>query len=257
MVYFREEGAFEDYILIIHGLGEHSGRYWKMIERALSEKLSVVTFDLPGHGKSRGIRGHTSFKKIFKIIDEIVDRFKKPPIIFGHSLGGLIAARYVEETGKARMLILSSPSFSYDKEKVTQGLIELAKFLSFILPFLPMNNRIDPKKLSRNEKTVEDYIKDPLVHDKISVKLAVDFFNEVEKAIHDAGKIKVPTLVIVGTEDKVTPPEGARRFYENLKVEDKAFVEFKGAYHEIFEDPEHSEEFYDTIFGFIKERLGR
>ena len=256
MVYVREEGAFDEHILIIHGLGEHSGRYWNFIDRALKEKFSVITFDLPGHGKSKGVRGHAPLKKVLKIVDDMVKRLGRDPIIFGHSLGGLIAARYVEMGGRAKMLILSSPGFSYDKEKVKPSLIGLAKFLAAIVPFLPMNNRIDPKKLSRNKDAVERYVKDPLVHDKISVALARDFFVESERAIEEAGRIKVPVLLLIGTADEVTPPDGAREFFRRLKVKDKKMIEYEGAFHEIFEDPEHASKFYDDIFRFIKEHVG-
>ncbi len=257
MVYKRHEGAYEDHILLIHGLGEHSGRYWPFIERAIMEKLSVLTFDLPGHGRSSGIRGHAPLKRVLKIVDELAQSLPKPPIIFGHSLGGLIAARYVEEGGRASMLILSSPGFSYDKKKVTPGLVRLAKFLATVVPFLPMDNRIDPSKLSRNPKTVENYVNDPLVHRKISVALARDFFVESERAIELADRVTIPTLVIIGTADGVTPPEGAKRFIERVSSKDKELAEYPGAYHELFEDPEFSDRFYDKVFGFIRRYLRR
>ncbi|MCD6449109.1 MAG: lysophospholipase, partial [Thermotogaceae bacterium] len=247
-VYIREEGISKDRILLIHGLGEHSGRYEKFIKRAIKDGFSVLTFDLPGHGKSRGIRGHAPLKKVFNVIENITKNAEKPFVVFGHSLGGLIAARYVENGGKAKMLVLSSPGFDYDRKKVSNGLVNLAKILSAIIPFLPMNNRINPNLLSRNKEAVYKYTHDPLVHDKISVALARDFFVESQKAIEEADKINIPTLVLIGTDDKVTPPEGARNFFENLESKDKKIIEYKGAYHEIFEDPEYSDKFYDDIF---------
>jgi len=255
MVFVREEGVSENKILLIHGLGEHSGRYWNFIERAIKEGLAVLTFDLPGHGRSRGIRGHAPLKKVLNIIENITKNSKKPLIIFGHSLGGLIAARYVEKGGKAKMLILSSPGLDYDRKEVSDNLVTLAKVLSAIIPILPMSNRINPDLLSRNKDAVYRYTHDPLVHDKISVALARDFFVESQKAVEEAGKISIPTLVLIGTEDKVTPPNGARKFYENLNSKDKKLIEYKGAYHEIFEDPEYSKQFYDDIFNFIKDHL--
>jgi len=255
MVFIREEGVSKDKILLIHGLGEHSGRYWNFIERAIKEGLAVLTFDLPGHGRSRGIRGHAPLKKILNIIENITKNVKEPLIVFGHSLGGLIAARYVEKGGKAKMLILSSPGFDYDRKKVSNGLVNLAKILAAVVPFLPMSNRIDPNLLSRNKDTVYKYTHDPLVHDKISIALARDFFIESQKAVEEARKINIPTLVLIGTEDKVTPPEGARKFFKNLGSRDKKLIEYEGAYHEIFEDPEYSEKFYNDIFTFIKDHL--
>jgi len=255
MIFIREEGVSENKILLIHGLGEHSGRYWNFIERAIKEGLSVITFDLPGHGRSQGIRGHAPLKKVLSVIENITKNIKNPPIIFGHSLGGLIAAKYVEEGGKAKVLILSSPGLDYDRTKISKSLVNLAKFLSIIVPFLPMDNRIDPNFLSRNKDAVYKYTHDPLVHNKISILLARDFFVESQKVVEEAGKISIPTLVLIGTEDRVTPPDGARKFFRNLSSKDKKIIEYKGAYHEIFEDPVYSKQFYDDIFTFIKEHL--
>ncbi len=240
-------------LLIIHGLGEHSGRYRNLVKIALKHGYGVVTFDLPGHGKSPGIRGHAPLKKVLRMVDNLAKETAEPPVIFGHSLGGLIAARYAELGGRLKGLILSSPGLSYDKSKVSDSLVNLAKFLSFVVPFLTMDNKIDPNKLSRNEKAVERYVSDPLVHRRISVALARDFFLESEKAIKDAEKIRVPVLLLIGTADEVTPPDGARKFYENLRVHTKKKVEFEGGYHELFEDPEHSERFYKEIEKFLLE----
>ena len=252
-MYIMKEGDMSSNVLVVvHGLGEHSERYRDLVRRILRIGYGVITFDLPGHGRSPGIRGHAPLKKILKVLDNIVSELPNPPVLFGHSLGGLVVARYVESGGRSRAIILSSPGLDYDKSKVPDSLVKLAKFLSLVVPFLPMDNRIDPDKLSRNKDAVKRYVEDPLVHRKISVALARDFFVESQKAIEEAGKINVPVLVLIGTADEVTPPEGAKRFFQNLKVRDKKLVEFEGGYHELFEDPEHSEGFYEEITKFLK-----
>ena len=238
-------------MVIVHGLGEHIGRYERFFEEAFKRGYRVIGFDLPGHGKSGGIRGHSPLKKVFRILDGIEKELPSPPILFGHSLGGLIVARYVETGGRAKAIILSSPGLAYDEEKISDFLVFLAKFLSLIVPLLPMDNRINPNLLSRNEETVKNYVSDPLVHRKISIKLARDFFVESKKAIEEAGKIQIPTLITVGDSDEVTPPVGAREFYKRLGTETKKLLEYEGAYHELFEDPEYSEKFYEDIFEFI------
>lgn len=240
-------------LLVIHGLGEHSGRYRDLVRLALKHGYGVITFDLPGHGRSPGMRGHAPLRKVLRIVDNLAKDTAEPPVIFGHSLGGLVAARYAELGGRLKGLILSSPGLSYDRSKVPDSLVNLAKFLSALVPFLPMDNRIDPKKLSRNEEAVEKYVNDPLVHRKISVALARDFFLESERAVKEAEKITAPVLLLIGTSDEITPPDGARKFFENLRVHDKKKIEFEGGYHELFEDPEHSERFYREIEKFLIE----
>ncbi len=248
----KEGDMSSDVLMIIHGLGEHSGRHKKLVRTALKLGYGVITFDLPGHGRSPGIRGHAPLSKVLKIVDDLAHDTMNPPVIFGHSLGGLVAARYAEKGGRLKGLILSSPGLDYDRSRVSKSLVNLSKFLASVLPFLPMDNRIDPKKLSRNKEAVEKYINDPLVHKKISVALARDFFIESEKAVEEAGNIKVPVLLMVGTADEITPPEGAKRFYKNLRVSNKKLVEFEGGYHELFEDPEYSERFFAEVVDFLK-----
>ena len=253
MIHFVDTGQGAKTIVVVHGLGEHIGRYERFFDEALKRGYRVIGFDLPGHGKSSGIRGHAPLKKVLAILDGIVRGLEESPVIFGHSLGGLVAARYLERGGRARALILSSPGLSYDKKSVPDFLVSLAKVLSAIVPFLPMSNRIDPNLLSRNRDAVERYVSDPLVHDRISVKLARDFFVESVEAIRQAHTITVPTLITIGTSDEITPPSGAREFYENLGSRIKRLLEYEGAYHEIFEDPEYSDRFYEDIFDFLED----
>ncbi len=253
----KEGDMSSDVLLVIHGLGEHSGRYRELVKRALRLGYGVITFDLPGHGRSPGVRGHAPLKRVLRIVDELAHETMNPPVIFGHSLGGLIAARYAEGGGRSKALILSSPGFSYDESKVSPFLVNLSKFLALIIPFLPMDNRIDPEKLSRSEDAVRRYVSDPLVHRKISVALARDFFVESKRAVEEASKVRVSTLLLIGTADEVTPPDGAREFFKRLAVKDKKIVEFEGGYHELFEDPEHSERFYGEIEDFLKRVYNR
>ncbi|AEC51985.1 lysophospholipase [Pyrococcus sp. NA2] len=97
------------------------------------------------------------------------------------------------------------------------------------------------------------YIEDPLVHDRVSARLGFSIFKNMEEAYKKADRIKVPILILVGSEDVITPPKGAKRFYEKLKVEDKELVEFPGAYHEIFDDPEWGEKFERTTIEWLIE----
>ncbi|AEC51986.1 lysophospholipase [Pyrococcus sp. NA2] len=84
------------YIVLIHGLGEHIGRYEKFIEKLVKNGFCVIGFDWPGHGKSRGKRGHTSIEEALEIINEIISEIGEKPFLFGHSLGGLTVIRYAQ-----------------------------------------------------------------------------------------------------------------------------------------------------------------
>ncbi|HIP92476.1 MAG TPA: alpha/beta hydrolase [Thermotoga sp.] len=255
MIYRKVFGKSEKgSVIVVHGLGEHSGRYEKLREKLVNNGFKVVLFDLPGHGESSGIRGHFTFKQVFEIIDEYVDE-NEPSILFGHSLGGLITIRYAEKfPGKLKGLVLSSPALSLSRN-VSLPLVLIVNLISFFVPVLQLDNGINPEDISRSKDAVKKYISDPKVHRKISAKLAVEMIREMKKALEEANRIDCPVLLIIGTEDKITPPQGAKRFFEDLRV-NKKILEYKGAYHEIFEDPKYEESLYEDILSWL-EKISR
>ena len=241
------------WVVLVHGLGEHSGRYERLIRMLNDAGFAVYTFDWPGHGRSPGRRGHTSVEKAMEIIDSIIGELNEKPFLFGHSLGGLAVIRYAEtRADKVRGVVASSPALARSP-KTPSFMVALAKFLGKIAPGITMSNGLDPKLLSRNPEAVRRYIDDPLVHDRISARLGRSIFENMELAHREAKRINVPILLIVGTGDVITPPEGSRRLFKELTVEDREIREFEGAYHEIFEDPEWADEFHEVIVRWFVE----
>lgn len=242
------------WVVLVHGLGEHSGRYGRLIRDLNDAGFAVYAFDWPGHGKSPGKRGHTSIEEAMEIIDGIIEEIGEKPFLFGHSLGGLTVIRYAEtRPAKIRGVIASSPALARSPE--TPGfMVALAKFLGRIAPGVTLSNGIDPKLLSRNPEAVKRYVEDPLVHDRISARLGRSIFVNMGLAHEDAGRITAPIFLLVGTGDVVTPPEGSRRLFEELRVGDKTIREFEGAYHEVFEDPEWADEFHKAIVDWLVKR---
>jgi len=159
------------WVVLVHGLGEHSGRYGRLIKELNEAGFAVYAFDWPGHGKSPGKRGHTSIEDAIEIIDYIIAELGEKPFLFGHSLGGLTVIRYTEtRPDKIRGVIASSPALAKSPE--TPGfMVALAKFLGKVAPGVVLSNGIKPELLSRNKETVRRYVEDPLVHDRISAKL--------------------------------------------------------------------------------------
>ncbi|WP_456422513.1 alpha/beta hydrolase [Thermococcus sp.] len=241
------------WVVLVHGLGEHSGRYERLIGALNKAGFGVYTFDWPGHGKSPGKRGYTSIEEAMEVIDSIIEELNEKPFLFGHSLGGLTVIRYAEtRPDKIRGVIASSPALAKSPE--TPGfMVALAKFLGKVAPGFVLSNGLKPELLSRNREAVKRYVEDPLVHDRISAKLGRSIFVNMELAHEQAEKIKVPVMLIVGTDDVITPPDGSRRLFEELTVKDKTLREFEGAYHEIFEDPEWADEFHETIVKWLVE----
>lgn len=122
------------WVVLVHGLGEHSGRYGKLISMLNEAGFAVYTFDWPGHGKSPGKRGHTSVEEAMEIIDSIIKELGEKPFLFGHSLGGLTVIRYAEtRPDKIRGVVASSPALA--KSPKTPGfMVALAKVLGRIAP---------------------------------------------------------------------------------------------------------------------------
>lgn len=245
-----KEGTNET-VVIIHGLGEHIGRYERLVNLLVNEGYSVIGFDLPGHGKSSGKRGHTSIEDVLNVIDEITKETNSF-ILFGHSLGGLISIRYTEtRPNRVKKLIVSSPALHLEPKK---SQLLMLRIFSFLMPSLTIGNGIDPNLLSRSKEAVQKYLSDPLVHDRISIKLGESMIKNVELAHEQSGRIICPTAILIGTCDKVTPPVGAKSFHEKLNCR-KLLKEFEGGYHELFEDPVYSNEFHISILNLVKEEF--
>ncbi len=251
MIYSLKRGEPQKgWVLIVHGLGEHIGRYDKLIDMLIKEGFGAIGFDLPGHGKSSGKRGNTTIEDAVAIIDELtksVNRFT----MFGHSLGGLIAIRYTElRPQKVNNLVISSPALNIEMKSSQKAMMSI---FSVLAPSLTVNNGINPNLLSRNKSAVEKYVSDSLVHDRISIRLAKSMMKNIELAHEQAERIVCPVSILIGTDDKVTLPDGAKKFFDELKTENKTLREFQGGYHELFEDPKHAESFYESIIHYIKQ----
>lgn len=236
-------------IFIVHGLGEHIGRY-ERIEKILVENgFMVEGVDLIGHGRSSGTRGDIpNFEILFEIFDEAIEFTKIEPIfLLGHSLGGLIGFRYLQEReGLFKKGIISSGIFNLNLDELPKSLISLAKFLNVLYPKFTMSNRINPEDLSRNEEEVKKYVLDPLVHNRISVRLFFEIYKNTKIALEKG--TKTPILILYGEYDKVVPPISAKLLYDSIKGE-KIIKEYPMK-HELFNDPEG-----DIVIGDILEFL--
>ncbi|PNR95715.1 alpha/beta fold hydrolase [Petrotoga sp. 9PWA.NaAc.5.4] len=239
--YFLSKKRNGKKIFLIHGLGEYSGRYKTFINLLNNKGYDVYTFDLPGHGYSFGSKGDIeNFYEVYAFLEEYISN---DYILLGHSLGGLIATRFVEITEKKpKKLILSSPALG----NISQMKI-LLNILS-IFPKLVVSNRINPYDLSTNQKSCQEYIEDPLVHDKITVQTALQMFEEAEIALREIDSINVPTILLYGEEDKVVNPYE----YEKIKNANFEVFSFSKGKHELFECIYNKEKFLNKIFEFLK-----
>jgi alpha-beta hydrolase superfamily lysophospholipase len=242
-------------ILIIHGLGEHSGRYLKLIQDFNDKNISVFTIDIRGHGKSEGKRGHSPFyQQLMNDIQCFIEHVtKKIPdqkyFLYGHSFGGNLVINYsFQENKKINGIIATSPLI---KPSIAPSRIVLfmGKLFKKIVPSLILSNGININGISRNMQVINDYINDPLIHNKVSVQLGLDIISSGIYALENSQYITVPMIVFHGKNDGLTSYSASQKLVQNSGPNIK-FIGFDDAYHEIHNEPEKVE-LLRNIFNWI------
>ena len=225
-------------LLIVHGLGEHSGR-WDHVARFFADRgYAVAAFDLRGHGESEGTRAYAgSFNDFVDDVQGIVEsglvRTDIPWVLYGHSLGGLICTYYrAEDRPHPAAGILSARARDPD---VPGFLRAAAQLLGRITPKLAMANSIAGEQLSRDEAVGEAYFADPLVNTKATTRLGMELFGAQARSHDVIAKIDTPTLVIHGGDDPLVPPSASAPLAAVDSVERKVHP---GLRHEMHNEPE-------------------
>lgn len=234
-------------VLIVHGLGEHCGRYTHVAEIFNENGFQVYSFDQRGHGKSEGKRGHTPSPQ--HLIDDIAAAIQYachdsedalPIFLYGHSLGALEVLYYgVKEDDALKGIIATSPPL--DLSGTPESKKKLAKFLNPLLPGLVMPNGLDSNALSHDVEVVKAYQDDPLVHDRISVRLGMFMFTGAEEVLAGAKTWHYPLLLMHGTEDPICGIKGSDAFFEKLPQGDFTYKRWEGLFHETHNEPEKAE----------------
>lgn len=236
-------------ILIAHGFGEHSGRYEALTEHLTSHNYSVTAYDHRGHGLSDGLPGHVeSFDEydhdLVKMVASIRER-RQPKRLFliAHSMGGLIALRYLaRKNGMVDAAVISAPLIAVAVPVPAHKLM-IARVGARIAPRMRLDNEINPAVLSRDPEVGRAYAADPLVNRKVSTKWFAEATRAMEEVGRSATEIKTPILVMHGTEDRLASVDATRRLFENIGSPDKELVIYPGFYHELFNEPEQQEVF--------------
>ena len=247
-------------VVLVHGLGEHSGRYDHVVARLLGEGYAIHTLDHRGHGRSDGSRAFIEdMDNAVADVDTLVDRAVAaqpgvPVFMLGHSMGGLISVRYaLAHQNRLAGLILSATLAQLDA--VPKPLELVARALSVLAPRAPLI-AIDHALVSRDPAVVEGYRSDPLVHHgKVPARTAVQLADAVERLPSTVGAIGVPTLILYGTADALCTPAGSVMLGERIGAADKTVHAYDGLFHEILNEPER-ETVLDDIVGWLDTRAG-
>ena len=232
------------HVLIVHGLGEHSGRYEHVGSFLSDAGFAVTSYDQRGHGASGGERVDLeSFSEYLDDLESVVDEVGRdiPLIIYGHSMGGLIAASYgMSNRPQPLAYVLSAPALS---AQVPAFLKLASKVVSRIKPTMRMANSIKGEQLSRDPSVGEKYFADPLVETKTTARFGAVFLAHMESIREDYDRLSRPTLVIHGADDELVPPHASAPLASLANVERKLFA---GLRHEIHNEPEQND-----VLGFV------
>jgi acylglycerol lipase len=237
-------------VVFIHGLGEHIRRYDNWAGLFNEAMIGFAGVDLPGHGRSDGKRGHIkNYALTDEMINILLNECRKtfpgvPLFLYGHSLGGGIVLDYlIRKNPKVKGGIVTSPwlklAFEPDKSK-----IKLTGLLKHIVPWILQPSGLIVDHMSHNQEAVIKYKNDPLVHDKISVSLIHAAFSAAADALKNASMLKVPLLLVHGSDDLICSPEGSREFASKTKLAELKI--WDGGYHEL-----HNELFRDELSSYI------
>ena len=256
--YLLPPGQARGSIVIMHGLGEHSGRYQHLATFLNGCGLSVRCYDHRGHGRSEGrrgdvINGDPMLQDAEIVIEDFSSRYPEPPFLFGHSMGGLFAARYaLSRLSPIRGLILSSPALGLRMSPFEYKLLAVAERL---IAWLGLPNGLDPNILSHDPHTIAAYRADPLVHNKISARLLRSMLSSISFCQHHAAEMTVPTLLQVAGADQAIDPAGALRFSAHLPPELTQLRVYDALFHEIFNERDNALVF-DDLHDWLDTKLG-
>jgi len=247
-------------VVLVHGAGEHGGRYGFLGERLAAAGFATYAMDHRGHGRSDGPRAFIDrldllVEDLRLFLDRVGDEHPDAtPFLIGHSLGGAVAVTYALRYGETIAgLVLSDPAVA--TEAVPAALRATTVVLSGIAPRLPVF-KIDAQLLSRDPAVVRDYLEDPLVSTgKLPARTLAEILRSMQTLPDQVSGLRVPLLLLHGTEDQLCPPEGSRMIHERALSDDKTLRLYDGLYHEIFNEPER-EQVIDDIVAWLGTRAG-
>lgn len=231
-------------LVLVHGLRDHSSRYETIVRQLNEAGFAVYAFDLRGHGRSEGPRAFVrSFTEYVADLGTFVGRVrerqgKRPMFLLGHSMGGAIVTLFaLSNPNTIQGFALSAPGLKVTDD-VTPGRIRAVTFLAKIFPGAHIY-RVANADFSRDPHVVEDMDRDPLIDQRpLPARLAVEFLGAMVQIQRRTRELTLPFLVMHGTGDRLTNPQGSRDLYQNASSSDKSLKLYDGLYHDLLHEPE-------------------
>ncbi|MCL6452385.1 MAG: lysophospholipase [Alicyclobacillus sp.] len=248
--------------VMVHGLGEFCDRYAWVADRLVDEGYAVLAFDLPGHGRTPGRRGHVDrFDAFLDALADVLSGAAEtypgvPIVLFGHSMGGLVIARFLQTRrlpADVRAIVLSSPCFDIARP-VTPTQRRLVQIFSTVWPTWLQSTGIAPESVSRTPEIQRGYRLDEFVLRRVSMRFLDEFFRAMDAVRStDLPPVPCPILIAQAGADRVVSVAATRQFADRLQAPAKQLVVYPDSYHEILNDPNRDEVLAD-ILAWLREQ---
>ena len=250
-----EDGKPKALVVLVHGLGEHTARYAHVGKALTGAGYALAGFDLRGHGRSGGRRGHASsldaymhdIRQFFSLMEQRYPNI--PRFLYGHSLGGLLVLAYAIQYGAGLKGVIATGPALRSSLQEQKGKIAMVRVLGSLVPAVTLPSGLDAATVSRDSVIVEAYRKDPLVHDRTSLGFGKAALNAIDLCFARAREFPAPLLIMHGTGDKITYFSGSEDFAKLVREagRDVTLRLWDDLYHEIHNEPEKEDVFRFTI----------
>ncbi len=234
-------------VILVHGLGEHVGRYEYVADAFTRHGIALYGFDHIGHGHSSGKKGCMSYEDAYQIINLIKAQLLEsqpdiPIFSYGHSMGGGIVLAYgLKYSEHVRGIIATSPAIGLAEEK-SPAAVNFIAFMKKICPNMTVENGLSLNGLCHDKEVVKKYEADPLVHGRISMQLANDLIQTGKSLLANDKPYPVSLLLVQGKLDNLVNPKATEAFAAKTTGADITFKEYEEGFHEL-----HNEPFKDEV----------
>lgn len=229
-------------VVVVHGLGEHGGRYLNLVRRLLPEGYGLYASDHRGFGRSGGERGHiTHFREYLLDLRQTVGLARAahpdvPLTMFAHSMGGLIGVRYLQTFGDTvDQAILCAPALGLRTDRASKGLLLLLRIMSRVQPAYRVDNQ-GSEPVSRDPEVVAAFEVDPFNNPWVTARWATEMMAAQTHWPQEMARLRMPLLIVQGLADRLVIPELTQSFFRDLPAEDKTLYLYAEHYHELIND---------------------